>query len=73
MGEQEGRTALNKQKLPLALKGYSLGGGIYSMRKKGQDVDRLDISVDQGCQTNFHWGNISLVVAFKGLNVISTP
>ena len=27
----------------------------------------------QGCQTHFHWGHISLVVAFKGPNVISTP
>ena len=27
-------------------------------------------SVEQGCQTHFHWGYISLVVAFKGLNVI---
>ena len=27
----------------------------------------------QGCQTHFHWGHISLEVAFKGPNVISTP
>ena len=24
----------------------------------------------QGCQTHFHWGHISLTVAFKGLDVI---
>lgn len=24
----------------------------------------------QGCQTHLHWGHISLVIAFKGTNVI---
>ena len=30
----------------------------------------MEHAVDQGCQTNFHQGHISLTVAFKGPNVI---
>ena len=35
------------------------------------DCDILDlVHLHQGCQTHFHWGHISLTVAFKGPNVI---
>ena len=49
--------------------GHVAPKGVKFVLVGGEQCDILD----RGCQAHFHWGHISLVVAFKGRNVIATP